>query len=61
MITDIQLWYHKRDAIFSTGFMEKKYFVFLVFKENLFEVNHRLILTTSPLIVENNFFMFEWV
>ena len=61
MITGSQLWLHKRDVIFFSAFMEKGLFCFLAFKESLFEVNHWLILVSSSFIVENNFFMFEWV
>ena len=38
----------------------KKKIVFLAFKENLFEVNHWLLLTGSSFTAEINF-MFEWV
>ena len=38
----------------------KKKIGFLAFKENLFEVNHWLLLTGSSFTAEINF-MFEWV
>ena len=40
MTTDCQLWLHKKDVTFFTGFMEEIIFGFLAFKESFFEVNH---------------------
>ena len=45
---------------FLLGLWKKEYLVFFVFKENLFDVSHWLILASFSFTIENNFCLFEW-